>query len=57
MGFYAEEWVWSLPWDMLDKLNRGESVVVGSKVLRVCGACRTVIQMNKTFFGSMHLCA
>jgi hypothetical protein len=55
-GFYAEPWVWQLPRDYLERLADGESVVVGSKVLRVCGGCQSVIQTNKWLFGDVHIC-
>ncbi len=55
-GFYAEPWVHCLPHDMKAALARGESVIVGSKVLIVCRGCMSVIQVNKTFFGSTHFC-
>ena len=55
-GFYADEWVHHLPLDMKQALARGETLVVGSKVLRVCPQCLTVIQLNKAIFGSMHFC-
>jgi hypothetical protein len=55
-GFYAAPWVHQLPLDMRAKLASGQSVVVGGKVLVVCRECMSVIQVNKLFVGSLHLC-
>lgn len=37
-------------------LLRGEVVSVGSKRYRFCTECRQIVCMNKTFFGSLHVC-
>lgn len=38
------------------RLNRGEVVVVGKKMMAKCRACRKIIQVNKPVLGSMHIC-
>lgn len=53
---YADEWVHRLPQSYKDALMRGESIVVGSKVMILCRNCMTVIQVNKPFVGSLHIC-
>jgi hypothetical protein len=56
MIIYADEWVHRLPQSYKNALLRGESIVVGDKVMLLCRNCNTVIQVNKTFFGSLHIC-
>jgi hypothetical protein len=55
-GFYADEWIHYLPTEMKLTLARGEKLVVGSIVLKLCWGCMTVVQLNKPFFGSTHFC-
>jgi hypothetical protein len=54
---YGPQWVGSLPVPMLLELQMGRSLVIGGKVYRVCPGCKSVVQLNKPFLGSVHLCS
>ena len=55
MKFYGPDWLRHVP-DAVDKLSKGESIVIGNKIYRVCPNCRRVVQINKSVFGSAHFC-
>ena len=40
----------------MDRLSRGERVVVAGAIYMMCHECRTVVKMNKFLIGSIHLC-
>ena len=38
------------------KLARGETLIVGNKMYRVCPNCGKIVQINKPVLGSTHFC-
>ena len=40
----------------IKELRNGKVIDVGGKRFRLCAGCQQIIQINKTFFGSTHLC-
>lgn len=30
--------------------------IVGNKIYTICGDCESLVQINKRFFGSIHIC-
>lgn len=50
------EWVFLLPTEIRRQLLRGETIVVGSRMYRVCRDCMNVVWLNKPIVGSTHLC-
>jgi hypothetical protein len=42
--------------DVMVRLRRGETVVVGNKIYVMCGLCKKIVQVNKPFVGSLHFC-
>jgi len=41
----------------MERLNRGERVLVGHRVLAKCPACDKIIRVNKPIIGDLHLCS
>jgi hypothetical protein len=42
--------------DVMIRLERGEIVIVGDKMYRMCADCGKIVCINKTIFGSLHFC-
>ena len=53
---YGDEWMRTLPIDMLKDLYCGKSIILRNKIYMVCSDCRKVIQTNKPIIGSTHVC-
>jgi hypothetical protein len=54
---YGPSWIDTLPTKMFNDLLEGRSIILGGKIYCVCSDCLTVVQTNKTFFGSLHVCS
>lgn len=52
---YGPEWMFDQP-EWIRKLRNGEPLVLGNSIYKVCHNCKTVVKVNKTFFGSAHFC-
>ncbi len=43
--------------DAMERLNQGEDVLVGHRVLRKCFDCGNIVRMNKPIIGGLHFCS
>lgn len=56
--FYGEQWLLnSLTPEEKEHLRNGGTVWKGSSAYAICGNCRCLVKVNKTFFGGLHVCA
>ena len=40
----------------MEKTKPGEIIRIGDKLYSVCTRCKNFVQLNKRFFGSLHIC-
>ena len=55
MKFFGPAWLQNMP-EEVEKLIKGENVVIGNKIYSLCTDCNQVICVNKPIFGSAHFC-
>jgi len=40
-----------------ERMQRGEIITIGGKLMTICRDCGKLIRMDKPIFGSWHICA